>query len=60
VEGVVNPSAASWRGRRVLVTGHTGFKGGWLWMVLRKLGADVHGIERYLAMEPRAMEPGAP
>ena len=29
--------------RRVLVTGHTGFKGGWLAMWLRELGAQVSG-----------------
>ena len=32
-----------WRGRRVLVTGHTGFKGGWLCLWLSSLGAEVHG-----------------
>lgn len=31
-------------GRRVLVTGHTGFKGGWLSLWLRELGAEVHGF----------------
>lgn len=31
-------------GRRVLVTGHTGFKGGWLCMWLRRLGAEVVGV----------------
>ncbi len=31
-------------GRRVLVTGHTGFKGGWLCMWLHRLGAQVIGI----------------
>ena len=30
-------------GKRVLVTGHTGFKGGWLTLWLHKLGALVHG-----------------
>lgn len=35
--------AAAWRGRRVLVTGHTGFKGGWLSMWLAGLGAKVAG-----------------
>lgn len=36
--------AAAYRGRRVLVTGHTGFKGGWLCLWLRRLGAQVTGI----------------
>ena len=29
--------------RKVLVTGHTGFKGSWLCLILNKLGADVYG-----------------
>ena len=33
-----------WRGKRVLVTGHTGFKGGWLVLWLQRLGAQVIGI----------------
>ena len=32
-----------WRGKRVFVTGHTGFKGGWLSLWLQKLGAEVVG-----------------
>jgi CDP-glucose 4,6-dehydratase len=36
--------ADSYRGRRVVVTGHTGFKGSWLALWLRELGADVTGI----------------
>ncbi len=32
-----------WRGRRVLLTGHTGFKGSWLTLWLMTLGADVWG-----------------
>ncbi|WP_062204906.1 CDP-glucose 4,6-dehydratase [Aureimonas sp. AU12] len=31
-------------GRRVLVTGHSGFKGGWLCLWLKRLGADVVGV----------------
>jgi CDP-glucose 4,6-dehydratase len=37
-----------WRGRRVLVTGHTGFKGTWLCALLLRRGAAVSG----LALEP--------
>jgi CDP-glucose 4,6-dehydratase len=37
-----------WRGRRVFVTGHTGFKGGWLSLWLARLGAQVSGY----ALEP--------
>jgi CDP-glucose 4,6-dehydratase len=32
-----------WQGRRVFVTGHTGFMGGWLCSVLTSKGAKVHG-----------------
>ncbi len=32
-----------WRGRRVFVTGHTGFKGGWLSLWLASLGAQLRG-----------------
>lgn len=35
---------AFWASRRVLVTGHTGFKGSWLLMLLEDLGARVTGI----------------
>ncbi|MDB5069503.1 MAG: CDP-glucose 4,6-dehydratase [Candidatus Eremiobacteraeota bacterium] len=33
-----------WRGRRVLVTGHTGFKGAWLCALLLRRGASVSGL----------------
>lgn len=32
-----------WAGKRVFVTGHTGFKGGWTCLWLRELGAEIHG-----------------
>lgn len=35
---------AFWRGRRVLVTGHSGFKGSWLVLWLERLGAVVTGL----------------
>ncbi len=43
---------AFWCGRRVLVTGHTGFKGSWLSTWLLRLGADVHGIALDPETEP--------
>jgi CDP-glucose 4,6-dehydratase len=38
------PDLSFWRGRRVLVTGHTGFKGAWLTLWLDALGARVTGF----------------
>lgn len=32
-----------WKGKKVLVTGHTGFKGSWLSLWLQRIGADVSG-----------------
>jgi CDP-glucose 4,6-dehydratase len=45
-DGAIHP--AMWAGRRVLVTGHTGFKGGWLSLWLARMGAQVSGF----ALEP--------
>ncbi len=41
-----------WAGRRVLVTGHSGFKGRWLSLWLRSLGADVVGLSRRPSEDP--------
>lgn len=38
------PSASFWRDRRVLLTGHSGFKGSWLTLWLHHLGAKVIGV----------------
>ena len=45
-----------WRDRRVLVTGHTGFKGAWLCILLRMLGARVVGISRDIPTQPSLFE----
>ncbi|MCP9808662.1 CDP-glucose 4,6-dehydratase [Cyanobium sp. HWJ4-Hawea] len=37
-------NADFWRGKRVLLTGHTGFKGSWLALWLTQLGAEAHGL----------------
>jgi CDP-glucose 4,6-dehydratase len=42
--GIVNPSF--WKNRKVLITGHTGFKGAWLTLWLQKLGAKVVGFSK--------------
>ncbi len=40
--GIVSPEF--WRAKRVLLTGHTGFKGGWLALWLTRMGARVSGL----------------
>lgn len=40
----MNLNTNFWNGKKVLVTGHTGFKGSWLSVWLQKLGASVFGI----------------
>lgn len=45
VERVEDPAvdAQFWQGKRVFLTGHTGFKGGWLTLWLNQMGAEVYG-----------------
>ncbi len=45
-----------WRGRRVFVTGHTGFKGSWLCLWLQHLGAEVSGYALAPATNPSLFE----
>lgn len=45
---MILPSKDFWKSKRVLVTGHTGFKGTWLSLYLTEMGAEVHG----LALDP--------
>lgn len=50
----MNP--AWWRGRKVFITGHTGFKGAWLCMLLDRLGAEVHGYSLPAPTNPSLFE----
>ena len=52
--GLTAGRAEFWRGSRVLVTGHTGFKGAWLTLWLQRLGADVAGYSLAPAPGPNA------
>lgn len=49
-DGMIDPDF--WRGRRVLLTGHTGFKGAWATQWLTRLGAEVHGLSLAPDTEP--------
>jgi CDP-glucose 4,6-dehydratase len=51
---VVNP--AFWSGKKVLVTGHTGFKGSWLSVWLQSLGAELVGYSIGIPTSPSLFE----
>lgn len=48
--------ANTYHGKRVLVTGHTGFKGAWLATWLLELGAEVHGLANGVPTQPSLYE----
>lgn len=48
--------ASFWRGRRVMLTGHTGFKGSWLSLWLQSLGAQVVGLSDGVPTKPSLYE----
>ena len=57
MENLVNaPFQNRFAGRRVFLTGHTGFKGGWLALWLHQLGAEVHGFSLAPAAPPNLHE----
>ena len=53
---MVNETVSALAGRRVLVTGHTGFKGGWLCTWLSRLGAEVSGYALAPSTDPSLCE----
>lgn len=52
MEDLVTSSPDFWRNRRVFLTGHTGFKGGWMALWLSHLGATVRGYSLDPATTP--------
>ncbi|HEX4435945.1 MAG TPA: CDP-glucose 4,6-dehydratase [Solirubrobacteraceae bacterium] len=50
--------ASFWKGRRVLLTGHTGFKGAWLSLWLQSMGAALTGFSLGVPTEPSLYELG--
>ncbi|MED7952562.1 CDP-glucose 4,6-dehydratase [Streptomyces sp. BE303] len=54
----LNRTAPHWRGRQVLVTGHSGFVGSWLTTALLRLGADVTGFAADADERTRARSTG--
>lgn len=51
-----NRMGGFYEGKKVLVTGHTGFKGSWMTMLLRLLGAEVTGVALKPKTEPSIYE----
>ena len=54
VVGKINPHF--WKGKRVFVTGHTGFKGSWLSLWLQLMGAEVKGFSLAPPTQPALFE----
>lgn len=48
----VEMNSEFWKGRRVLVTGHTGFKGSWVALWLQRMGAEITGYSLPPATQP--------
>ena len=46
--GLEYPNREFWSGKKVFITGHTGFKGSWMCILLHELGAEITGY----ALEP--------
>ncbi len=44
-----------WKNKKVLLTGHTGFKGSWLSLWLQKLDVDLIGYSKSIPTKPRSV-----
>nr|WP_250809411.1 CDP-glucose 4,6-dehydratase [Neorhizobium tomejilense] len=60
VSGGARPDRGFWAGKRVVLTGHTGFKGAWLSIWLGRLGAEVTGIALPPETQPSLFELARP
>lgn len=58
--GGARPNHSFWRGKNVLLTGHTGFKGAWLALWLARMGAKVTGLSLAPSCEPNLFSLSAP
>ena len=56
MENLVEKLYKAYNGKRVLVTGHTGFKGSWLCQWLVKMNAEVYGISKDISSNPSMFE----
>ena len=54
--GIMSYTNNFWHNKRVLVTGHSGFKGGWLILWLKKMGAKITGIGLAPSTSPSLFE----
>ena len=56
MEGLVEILYNTFRGKKIIVTGHTGFKGTWLCQWLIKMDAQVYGISKDIPSSPSMYE----
>lgn len=56
VDHVAGLTPSFWQGRSVFITGHTGFKGGWLTLWLHALGARIHGYALDPVTQPSLLD----
>lgn len=49
-------NSSFWKGKKVLLTGHTGFKGSWLSIWLQKLGVELVGFSKSIPTKPSLFE----
>ena len=50
---MANLEMSFWRGKRVLITGNTGFKGSWLTLLLNEQGAKLYGISKKISVKEK-------